>query len=1249
MPFPSVARYADLVKGIISGSFYESAGIVLPYRSEQTRLRIETSEANTKFYLYLNEIFSGEEISDSEGNITCDRLLPIGEIEVTLLSNASGRTVRSYVTVREYALWLASYAESLEIVDANIDIVRDNLSISTADLSTLNDYYGNQFGFYSNIGQGTEAYRNQVQELRSSFRDFGGCWKGLEEAVAEVTQVTPFGYTRRNWGPNWTLDGNLLVNHRFDQRSCQVTQSSFTVPGVTVVAVEADMPSSYATNLLSASYDFLAWRPNSLANYKYVRPSDGLNFLPGFDDLTPTYVVSRSVKHFSIDSSGPLKSDKLYLNIDSRGEIVVTLTTGGSSPDASEIVTDINAALAADSRYVTHYSTAASTYGDCVLIQGRAPYILTTVPGVEILHGPDNAAAEVFGTLPGDITFPNPILPGVDATLLTVNSYAFNTYVDTCIISHTYNSALAKPHGFAFYPNGYILGSYVYVDGPGEITLTDFMGLQSLTVYITYEDLNTTASETATFSIGYSRKGSFRYNKRGLWVDVDMPVLAAHTGVHSDAVVVYDDLTAGYVELPDGWSFGAAGPGNSSVILRSDVNFSTGTTYEDYLAAKLETYPTEPHFDHSPTSAFKLNIAGSGRILELIGKVNEFPLDMSTPRGQNFPQKKNGGIYDYEGYPVKMSAYFRNVLANAVKVDLSFSFDGGSTWVVNAAPKTIVVDSLAYLPMTYAEFETIIPAATTEVLVKYTFTPDAGNIRVEIDSPYVGVRYITSQYLGNATVVRSNHRNNFGELLWVWNTEPFSTKEKQYLGLPHIMATPNAPIGGVEITAISASTPTGNGTLEYEYNSTGSKKLRWIPNGLTWTPGVGWISITSDSPYTLYAPDNSYILIQAIYENVPKLTGTMPVLRTRTILISDASTNPGLPQRISPARSTLDIYDNTEFDADLVPLNLVGTITETDLSYCGLVNSIVSVADPFKYSYISPQYSSQAGEVLTLAVNGGNYEALLAYPCNLDQVEACLYADGIPIPNDMWSFYSHPSGYTYVRIPTSWFPATLSTTSVYTIDYDLLYQVTTPYLDLLSTYQDYNWYADYFLWERFDKTLGEYDAETPIYFNVENGRAYLARKSTANISLAKLIVQTATDQLEVPKSSWRFIDSNTVEVDKTYLTNGQYYLTHQEKRVYEESRLTTTFEHRSANTVNNCAIATWYPIERNECIEVHQITNPHRYHQLRISISGIRDLRDFRLRSMFFKGLNLYSRTSFVNGLTNVWLGAPYVPYIPPS
>jgi hypothetical protein len=40
-----------------------------------------------------------------------------------------------------------------------------------------------------------------------------------------------------------------------------------------------------------------------------------------------------------------------------------------------------------------------------------------------------------------------------------------------------------------------------------------------------------------------------------------------------------------------------------------------------------------------------------------------------------------------------------------------------------------------------------------------------------------------------------------------------------------------------------------------------------------------------------------------------------------------------------------------------------------------------------------------------------------------------------------------------------------------------------------------------------------------------------------------------------------------------------------------------------------------------------------RYHQMRMTISGIRDVRDFKIRSMVLKGLHLYGAGASVPGL----------------
>ena len=58
-------------------------------------------------------------------------------------------------------------------------------------------------------------------------------------------------------------------------------------------------------------------------------------------------------------------------------------------------------------------------------------------------------------------------------------------------------------------------------------------------------------------------------------------------------------------------------------------------------------------------------------------------------------------------------------------------------------------------------------------------------------------------------------------------------------------------------------------------------------------------------------------------------------------------------------------------------------------------------------------------------------------------------------------------------------------------------------------------------------------------------------------------------------------------------------------------------------------------VDRNENVSVHE--NSYDYHQLRLSISGVRDLSDFRIRSLAMKGLHVHGASPLVTGLTNVW------------
>ena len=309
--------------------------------------------------------------------------------------------------------------------------------------------------------------------------------------------------------------------------------------------------------------------------------------------------------------------------------------------------------------------------------------------------------------------------------------------------------------------------------------------------------------------------------------------------------------------------------------------------------------------------------------------------------------------------------------------------------------------------------------------------------------------------------------------------------------------------------------------------------------------------------------------------------------------------------------------------------------------------------------------------------------------------------------------------------------------SVYTIDYSLLYQLVTPVYDLSVFANDYGWWADYLLWDRMETEEGAYSATVPLYFNPDNGQAFLDYRSNMNYRAARLIWQDATEIRENPQRYWRFLNDKTVELDLSQLVDGRVYtLEHEERRSYERSFLSTKlrtvsetplsgivvtdvsageigeegeieydrsgvpvhrlrwmsalggwgdwvtvavdgsyvlrdgagayivvdvtipslpavagtyhatvritdsikFEHRSADTAANCLLAPWVEIDRNEAVSGLLPTGfVNQCHQMRLTLGGVRDLRDFRVRSVVIKGLRLRGATPYVPGLTDVW------------
>ena len=1200
---PEVTRYTDLITYLPQGSFYESQGTLLPYRWGATEIRLETDTAGAKYGLYINDKYTGTYVSDTEGNVVFSTHLERGDIEFKLVRLSTGRKHITWVTVREYALWLAAYADVLESIDTDIDRVYNSLFVNQVEALDAEDRFGAEVDTYRNTGISLADYRRQLHELRAGYRNWGSRYRGLEHAVADFTQVTPFGYQRRAWGPNWVLDQSMVKNHRFKYRGHTVSWVGAGLPGVDVVSVEPDVVQGFAHSadfvFVSPTEYYLRWNPTGVAG-PLVVPQDGPMFLPGPAPGLPAFVLGNLGAYSIVGGT----NDHLYLNIDELGSIDIQLTTGLPTPTVANVVTDISAALVADIRYGIGYTWAASPYNLKLLIESQAAGNLLVEDGIQ------NAAVELFGIPSGSLTFdPNPGL-GVyprRITALTTNVGAASIAVDTTV----------SPATVAWRGPGGGLGATVNIDGPSEYKVTDTVG-NILVVYIIEDDLPAVAVTTTNFTIGYHLERIPIEQNQGLHVLVDTSAFAM-VGT-SDNVLVEDDATLGEPETPDDWFITSPSP---------TVNVFTYFSYSDVTTSRAG--PSDP------ASAYNWKVIAIGNSqIDVESSVHLTPMPRPGPRGGNFPQRSPGLFYDYEGYTARFSCWARNDSLAAATAVVSFSFDGGATWL-NSGAQVVASDVgvSEYEDKNQVFYECVIPAGVTDnqARVKLSFVTAAVNIEIDIDSPRVDIQYISSAYLNNVTVPRSRHRQYFGELLWVWSPDELTLNELEYVGIQHKKPNRRNPWAGVELQTISADTDAGTGIITYRYNSLGDvRELKWDAPGTTWGPGMGWNVLGADGVYTLTSTDGSNVTAYVTYALTPELVGTPPATEsTVNITITDTSVNPGHSRKISPAQSSIDIFDVTEYDALGAPINLVGVVKEGDFAPCTMENLSIQSSDPFRFSYVYPTIGIIEDETLT--VDSALYTATLTYDSDEDQDNSVLYIDGLPLFNvdpatGVWAWRFNAANQIEIQ------PAYFSAISVYTLDYNPIYQVTTPGLDLGATYQDYVWWADYYMWNRHDAVQGEYDATRPIVFNATNGRAYLTQESTMDMADASLWIQNASEQNEVPQRYWRFLDATTVELDLSRIVqDSQYILVHRERRVYETNRLTTTFEHRSDTSYALCLAAAWSTIERNENVTV--VNNHHRYHQLRMTVSGVRSVLDFKIRSMTLKGLHMYGVNADVPGLVS--------------
>lgn len=204
-------RYQQLLASLPRGSFYNAVGYIIPYRSGVQQFRLETATPSRAFGLFVNDVFAGTVQSDNAGIVILSLTVPPGKTTIKIVDGVTQQPFLSYIDARRFADWYASYADILETSDAEIEDIYNARSLNTVTANYAEAVYGLPLSTPNVADYSIVSYVNVLQELRQSYRGYGGMPRGLRAGVGAFLSSSPLDVPKA-WIPAWILGQDLLPN-----------------------------------------------------------------------------------------------------------------------------------------------------------------------------------------------------------------------------------------------------------------------------------------------------------------------------------------------------------------------------------------------------------------------------------------------------------------------------------------------------------------------------------------------------------------------------------------------------------------------------------------------------------------------------------------------------------------------------------------------------------------------------------------------------------------------------------------------------------------------------------------------------------------------------------------------------------------------------------------------------------------------------------------------------------------------------
>ena len=450
----------------------------------------------------------------------------------------------------------------------------------------------------------------------------------------------------------------------------------------------------------------------------------------------------------------------------------------------------------------------------------------------------------------------------------------------------------------------------------------------------------------------------------------------------------------------------------------------------------------------------------------------------------------------------------------------------------------------------------------------------------------------TGLYLGTNTVPRNEKRSKFGELLYVWSAETLTDEERGYLGLPK-SDNPDSTVpdpGHIDYITIA------HGYFDRvdisEVNDTGPLPVRTNIRGVY--DSIDWTNLQTSSGLNL----------MQVYIGTPsRASYAFPATTTHVTgevaTFVDGGGGSGLQSPVMLG------FTNHEGPYPQSPNTGGGT-----------------GARLYKFYDIDTALPGPDG-TMTLISAG----TPIPFPDTVD--------DNSIVP---WQFVAQDQ----IKINSPYYDPTAH----YLIDYDLLMRATSEPFQLTdgsSNPSNYVWLADLSMYRRHQVN----SIDRPRTEQIQFTSTFTATlKFTADITQsATLTSNNGITEQTVGISAWQFQDDKTVKIDSgTFDVNSIYTLSYTAMVPEIDAEVTTMvssdsrqlpptarLEWRQATTEGGLTSASWQTVQSEQILSPTFTTGDDismnivlPWHQMRVTITNVNNIRDFRLFGFGMKGIHLF-------------------------